>query len=102
MADEGVFRDDADRSRFLLEVEGGAAEAKYNLVAGGLMITEVRVPPALEGRGLASRIAARVTGTARERGLLILPVCPFMAGWLRKHPEHAALVHPDYRAALGL
>lgn len=102
MSDDGVFRDEPDQGRFVLEVGGGAAEARYNRVAGGLMITEVRVPQALEGRGLAGRLAARVTETARARGLLLLPVCPFMAGWLRKHPEHAALVHPDYRAALGL
>jgi predicted GNAT family acetyltransferase len=74
----------------------------YNEVGGGLLITETIVPVPLEGRGVASRLAKHVLADIRARGILILPTCPFFAGYLQKHPEHADIVHPSYRIALGL
>ena len=94
--------DNTALGRYELPVEGQVARVVYNLSPPNLMITEVVTPKALEGRGVAGRMAAHVVADARARGLLILPVCPFFAAWLRKHPEHADLVHPSYRASLGL
>ncbi|WP_296819899.1 GNAT family N-acetyltransferase [Brevundimonas sp.] len=95
-------RDDPDARRYLLEIDGQTAVVTYNLVAGGLMVTETLVPEALEGRGVASRLARHVLADVKARGLVILPVCPFFAAYLQKHPEWVEVVHPAYRAALGL
>jgi len=96
------IRDNAEAKRYELTVDGQTAVVIYNPVAGGLLITETIVPIPLEGRGIASRMAKHVLTDLRERGLVILPTCPFFAGYLKKHPEYADLVHPGYRAALGL
>lgn len=96
------IRDNTELHRYELPVEGDIAVVTYNLSAPNLMITETLVPQALEGRGIASRLARHVLADARDRGLLILPVCPFFTAYLRKHPEHADVVHPTYRGILGL
>ena len=96
------IRDNAEARRYELTVDGQTAVVIYNKVAGGLLITETIVPIPLEGRGIASRMAKHVLADLKERDLLILPTCPFFAGYLKKHPEYADLVHPGYRAALGL
>lgn len=96
------IRDNAERHRYELPVGGEVAVVAYNLSDRNLMITETLVPGALEGQGIASRLARHVIGDARERGLLILPVCPFFSAYLQKHPEHADVVHPTYRGILGL
>lgn len=95
-------RDDPDARRYLLEIDGQTAVVTYNLVAGGVMVTETLVPEALEGRGVASRLARHVLADIKGRGLVILPVCPFFAAYLQKHPEWADIVHPAYRTALGI
>ena len=95
-------RDDPDTRRYALEIDGQTAVVTYNLVAGGLMVTETLVPEALEGRGVASRLARHVLADVKQRGLVILPVCPFFAAYLQKHPEWGEEVHAAYRAALGL
>ncbi|KAK0351521.1 hypothetical protein LTR94_024659 [Friedmanniomyces endolithicus] len=96
------IRDDRDSRRYTLTVEGKDAVVMYNEVGGGLLITETIVPPTLEGRGLASRMAKHVLSDIRQRNLVVLPTCPFFAGYLQKHPEYADIVHPSYRIALGL
>ena len=101
MADPDI-RDDADGKRYVLTIDGAEAVVTYNLNAENLMITETLVPQALEGRGLAKRLAIHVLDDARARDLKVLPVCPFFAGYLQKHPEYADVVHPTYRGILGL
>lgn len=96
------IRDNAERHRYELPVAGEVAVVTYNLSDRNLMITETLVPVALEGQGIASRLAKHVIADARDRGLLLLPVCPFFSAYLQKHPEHADVVHPTYRGILGL
>ena len=99
---DAAITDNAERGRYELPVEGDIAVVTYNLSPPNLMITETLVPRALEGRGIASRLALHVIEDARSRKLLILPVCPFFSAYFQKHPEHADVVHPTYRDILGL
>ncbi len=101
MSDPDI-RDNAEMKRYELPVDGEVAVVTYNLSPSSLMITETLVPQKLEGQGLASRLAKHVIADAKDRGLLILPVCPFFMGYLQKHPEHAEVVHPTYRGILGV
>lgn len=96
------IRDEPDAKRYALTIDGQTAVVTYNLVQGGLMVTETLVPVELEGRGIASRLARHVLADVKGRGLVILPVCPFFAAYLKKHPEWAEIVHPAYRTSLGL
>ena len=96
------IRDNAEAHRYELPVGDQVAVVTYNLSGQNLMITETLVPEALEGQGIASRLAHHVVADAAERGLVIQPVCPFFSAYLQKHPEHAGVVHPTYRGILGL
>lgn len=96
------IHDNAELHRYELPVGNEVAVVTYNLSEPNLMITETLVPEALEGQGIASRLAKHVLADAKERGLLILPVCPFFSSYLQKHPEHADVVHPRYRDILGI
>ena len=96
------IHDNTEATRYELTVDGQTAVVIYNKVAGGLLITETIVPVPLEGRGIASRMAKHVLADLKQRDMVILPTCPFFAGYLKKHPEYAEVVHPSYRIALGL
>ena len=94
--------DNTDAHRYELPVGVDRAVVTYNLSGQNLMITETLVPVALEGQGIASRLAKYVLADAKARNLLVLPVCPFFSSYLQKHPEHAESVHPTYRGILGI
>jgi hypothetical protein len=97
------FSDNAQAHRFELRVDGQlAAFAEYNLLKTGVLFTHTEVLPAFEGRGIGSAIARHALDDVRRRALLAIPVCPFIAAFLRKHPEYQDLVSPENRRAYGI
>ena len=40
--------------------------------------------------------------SARDRGLKVIPVCPFFDAYIRKHAEEQDLLTPSWREKLGL
>ena len=84
--------DNRDRSRYELTVEGHTAFAAYRIDGEVITFTHTVVPPALEGRGIASRLILHALTDVRDRGLRVIAQCPFVAAYIRKHPEWAALL----------
>ena len=92
--------DNQERHRFELHVAGElAAFSEYNLLKNGLLFTHTEVLPAFEGRGVGSAIARHALDEVRRRSTQVIPVCPFIAGFLRKHGEYHDLVSPESRRA---
>lgn len=78
--------------RFEALVEGLRCEVDYRLSPGTMHIEHTRVPPQLEGRGLAAALVQRALGWARSQGLKVDPVCSYVAAYLRRHPEWSDLL----------
>lgn len=87
-----AIRDNAERHRFELTVDGHLARAEYVIDGDVITFTHTIVPPALEGRGIASRLIRHGLSEARARGLRVVPQCPFVAAYIRKHPEWTDLL----------
>jgi predicted GNAT family acetyltransferase len=52
------------------------------------------VDEAFEGRGVGSALARAALADSRARGLKVRPTCPFVAGWIERHPDYNDLVVP--------
>lgn len=102
MAETVTVTDNAAAQRFEAALEGHTAFAEYRLEPGRLVLPHTLVPPAFEGKGVASALARHAFAYARERGLAVVPTCPFMAAWVKKHPEAQDLVDQSSKAELGL
>lgn len=73
--------------RYELKLDGElAGYAEYSTDPGRITFTHTVVFPEQEGKGLASRIAKRVLDDAVASGDTIVPLCPFIAAYLRRHP----------------
>ncbi|SHJ13843.1 GNAT family N-acetyltransferase [Wenxinia saemankumensis] len=80
------------RGRFWIETEEGDAELTLSFASDEMAIADhTGVPEALEGRGLASTLVRALVADAQEKGYRIVPLCPFVAAWARRNPEHARL-----------
>jgi len=69
-----------------------AGVVAYRLRAGQVVFLHTEVLPAFEGRGIGSRLAAGVLDDARRRELAVVPRCPFIAAYIRRHPAYGDLV----------
>ncbi len=90
-----------DASRFEATVDGHVAFAEYGRVDNDIVFTHTIVPPELEGRGLASKIVHTALDHARAEHLAVVPLCPFVASYLRRHPEYHDIVNPAYRSRVA-
>ncbi len=77
------------------------AFSEYRRNGNTIHFLKTRVPPELEGQGIASRLVKAALDDARTRGLTVVPICRFVASYIRRHPEYRDLVFPDFRHIVG-
>jgi len=87
-----VVDNPAERRYEALVGDQPAGIVTYRLRPGQIVFLHTEVLPAFEGRGIGSRLAAGVLDDARSRGLSVVPRCPFIAAYIRRHPAYADLV----------
>ncbi|WP_394254536.1 GNAT family N-acetyltransferase [Pseudoclavibacter helvolus] len=79
-----------DRSRFAIN-DGEGTELgylSYVTTADAIVIDHTVVDPAYQGQGLAAVLTdAALTTLGEQSALTIVPQCPYVAAFIRKHPE---------------
>lgn len=98
-----IVRDNPDRHRFEIDLgDGSFAIAEYTLPAGKIMFTHTEVPEAHEGKGIGRTLIRFALDAARERGLKVIPICPFFAAYMHDHADVQDLLDSAWRIKFGL
>ncbi|MPZ99259.1 MAG: GNAT family N-acetyltransferase [Dehalococcoidia bacterium] len=87
--DPDVTDNTADQ-QYELQADDLMAVLKYRLETDRIALVSTRVPPELGGQGVGTRLIRAALADARERGLLVVPICPFVKAHLEKFPEEAS------------
>lgn len=102
-APEVTVRDVPARHRFeVLVGDQVAGFTTYRQEGDALAFLHTEVKDAYEGQGLGSRLARDAFEAMRERGVAILPYCPFVKSYLVRHPELQDVVPAGERHRFGL
>ena len=84
-------------SRFVVHLEGNEAELAYTMSGPALIdLQHTYVPASARGKGVAEALAEAAFAYAGEHGYRVVPSCPFVRMWLRRHTEQAKLVDAPY------
>lgn len=86
------IRHNSDDSRFETSVDGHQCVLDYTLDGDVITMTRVYVPPPVEGRGIAGAITRHALDYSREQGFKVVPRCPYVAAWIKRHPDYRDLV----------
>jgi predicted GNAT family acetyltransferase len=100
--DVRVTDDPAEQRYEVFADEALAGWTMYRARPGLVAFVHTEIATEYEGEGLASRLIAFALNDARARGLAVLPFCPFVNGYMQRHPEYVDLVPENYRAQFGL
>lgn len=83
---------DPAAGRFSTTADGHEARLDYQLQEGWMVIRHTRVPAAIAGGGVASRLTRAAFDHARDQGWKVRPACAYAAGWAERHPEYQPLL----------
>jgi predicted GNAT family acetyltransferase len=85
--------DQPERSRYEIDVDGQVAGwARYRWHGDRLVFDHTRILEEYSGQSLGSALASGALDDVRGRGVLIVAECPFIRGFIGKHPEYRPLV----------
>ena len=97
-----VVTDNPAKSRYELHVGtefAGLIQYRLHGQQVSLVHTEIEAP--FQGKSLATHLARFALDDARDRRLAVLPFCPYISSWIKKHPEYTDLVPADRRPEFG-
>lgn len=87
----------ADKNRFEAQTTGGLARLDYMEVPGRIVMTHTEVPEEAEGEGVGSALAKAALEYARKEERAVVPLCPFVASYIRRHDEYRSLVLDGFK-----
>jgi predicted GNAT family acetyltransferase len=98
-----VITDNPDQHRYEIRVSDELAGfVQYRRREGLIALIHTEIDTRFEGQGLASQLIAGVLDEARTAGVWVLPFCPFVNGYISRHPEYVELVPEEFRPEFAL
>ena len=85
-----------EKKRFEVSLEGKLALIDYIRAEDKMYLTHTEVPSEMEGKGIASSMVKQVFQQIRDENLKLVPLCPFVASYLKRHPEWKDILASGY------
>jgi uncharacterized protein len=77
------------KGQFEITLGDEKAVLQYHRTEHHITLTHTEVPVASRGRGLGNQLIRAALDFAHFNQLKVVPVCPFVQAYLKKHPEAA-------------
>lgn len=95
--------DNQQAGRYELHVDGDlAGYLEYHVRNDVIALNHTVVLPEFSGAGHAANLVTVALDDSRARGLRVLPYCPYVARFIKRHPEYLELVPQDRRSEFEL
>jgi hypothetical protein len=94
---DAPIKDNHHHHRFELEFDGKTSIVEYqNVDDETLALTHTEVDPSQEGQGVGSHLVKEVLEYAERNNLKVVPLCPFVTVYLKRHPDWNRVVSTAY------
>lgn len=92
MIEDYKLIDNKENNRYEFQINGKIAEIDYIKSDGEIYFVHTEVPASLGGKGVGSQLAEKALEDVDRQELRLVPLCPFIAGYIKKHPEWKRIV----------
>lgn len=86
------LKDNKAGNRFEMIFENHLSLIEYEINGNIIALLHTEVDPALEGRGAGTAIVEKTLKYIEEKGMKLLPLCPFVSAYIKRHPEWEKIV----------
>lgn len=86
-----LFDNEAEK-QYEFHVDSHRPKIEYIKAANTIYLTHTEVPGALQGKGIAKELVLSVLQDIKDKDLTLVPLCPFVATYIKKNPEWRVLV----------
>lgn len=84
-----------EKHQYEFHIDNHTPRIEYIQVKDEIYLTHTEVPAALEGKGIASRLILAALKDIEIQKLNLIPLCPFVAAYLKRHPEWKKILKPN-------
>lgn len=84
--------------RFELHYQGHTAFIDYKETSGQIALTHTEAAEALAGSGAAAAVVEKTLRYIEESGKKLLPFCPYVFAFIKKHPGWKHIVDTRFEA----
>lgn len=85
-----------EKKRFEIEIDGSFAFINYSEKGSQIALVHTEVDPALNGLGAASAVVEKTLNYIEQSGKMLLPFCPYVFAYIKKHPEWKRIVSKHF------
>lgn len=86
-----------EKRRFEIEINGKYAFINYGEFGNQTALVHTETEPNLKGQGAASALVEKTLGYLEEKNIKLLPFCPFVFAYIKKHPEWKRIVSKKFK-----
>lgn len=91
--------DDPENKRFELDIDGKLSVIEYTVKrsTNQIFLVHTEVHSALRGQGVGEKLVKEALEMVRKNGYELVPLCPFVASFLKRHKEYHDLMNEKNR-----
>jgi len=85
-----------NKKRFEIEINGHFAFIDFVETENQISLIHTEAEPELAGTGAATAVVEKTLEYIKKSNKLLLPFCPYVFAYIRKHPEWKAIVDEHF------
>lgn len=86
-----------EKKRFEIEIDGHFAFINYGEFGDQIALVHTETDPELAGKGAASAVVEKTLHYLDDHNIALLPFCPYVFAYIKKHPEWKRIVSPKFK-----
>ncbi|VXB62223.1 GNAT family N-acetyltransferase [Maribacter litoralis] len=80
------------KKRYEVLIDDSTAFIDYIIAKEKIYLTHTEVPKSMAGKGIGSALVLKILEDIERQNLILVPLCPFVASYIKRHPEWNKLV----------
>lgn len=84
--------DNEKKKQYEFHIENEIPRIEYIKTKDKIYLTHTEVPKSLEGQGIGTSLVKKILEDIKDKDLVLVPMCPFVAMYIKRNPEWKSLI----------